>query len=331
MSKVKLIWAVDLYGEDASLQKKSAKMVNNLSATLNAEVVPTYVLSPIPFLFHPTMQVYDGRKYRAEKSNLKRKLEKWVKSFGVKSIDRCEILLSDEASVRSEAEKLIGFAEIENANLIIVSTHSRKGLDRFFLGSFAETLLLRSPIPLMLVQPKTDLVTPLKNIVFPTDFSDKSKSALIKVEAFAKASGACIQLFHHMEYLTPSFRDMAVPTTRIQKLIKEMSGEMTREKRALGKAWISEIKKNGVTAKFTLSEKPIYAVDAILAFSKKFKTGVVAIASQTKPGLAEMIGGIARRVVRQAPIPIWVVHPIEVVQTKFSPLIGQNKEKGARA
>ena len=316
-----LIWAVDLFGEDAKLQKKSAAFLNHLSRTLKTKVIPTYVLSPIPFLFRAIPEPTDGLKYRAETTDLRERLESWAKSFGVESIDKCEVLLSDDASVRSEVEVLIKFAEAENAQMIVLSTQARKGMGRFFLGSFAETLVLRSPVPLMLVQPTTKLAPQIKDILFPTDFSEKSKRSLVQVEVLALAMGARIQLFHHLEYMTPSFTDMSLPKSRVEKLLKEMWGGTKREKASAGKAWADELKQHGIACKFTLSDNPLFAVDDILAFSLKLKSGMIAISSQSNPGFAELIGGIARRVVRQAQIPVWVVHPAEMAKAQVTALI----------
>ena len=55
-----------------------------------------------------------------------------------------------------------GAAEID-ADCIVVGTHGRTGLDRYLLGSVAETLIRTSPIPVMVVPPvgRTDTEQPV--------------------------------------------------------------------------------------------------------------------------------------------------------------------------
>jgi nucleotide-binding universal stress UspA family protein len=36
-------------------------------------------------------------------------------------------------------------------NLTVLSTHGRRGLDQFFIGSVAERILRRTPIPVLVV------------------------------------------------------------------------------------------------------------------------------------------------------------------------------------
>ncbi|ERH07715.1 MAG: universal stress protein UspA related nucleotide-binding protein, partial [Halonotius sp. J07HN4] len=50
-----------------------------------------------------------------------------------------------------------------DADCIVVGTHGRTGLDRYLLGSVAETLIRTSPIPVMVVPPvdQTDTERPV--------------------------------------------------------------------------------------------------------------------------------------------------------------------------
>ncbi|UTH75519.1 universal stress protein [Chromobacterium sp. IIBBL 290-4] len=54
------------------------------------------------------------------------------------------------------ADLLIGYAQSQQADLIVLGTHGRKGLAHLFLGSFAEDILRRSPIPLLVVRSTED-------------------------------------------------------------------------------------------------------------------------------------------------------------------------------
>ncbi len=306
----KIIWAVDVFQEDVSLEKKSAEMVKRMREALDATVTPVFVLSPIPFVFHPSISTPSRRGYRAERQDLEKRLAYTMNALGVESVEPCEVILSRSPSVRSEAEALIKFAQKEKASLIVLSSHARKGVERFFMGSFAETLLLQSPVPVLLVNPQTKLSSKVTDIIFPTDFSDKSKQALREVVTLAKATSATVQLFHHLEFMTPAYRDIDLPSaSRMERLMHEREGEMKREKAKQGKEWVERLKTQKVKAKFTLDARPLYTVDAVLSFVAKFKGGLVALTSQSDAGIMEVLGGIARRVARKAEIPVWVVHP----------------------
>ncbi len=51
------------------------------------------------------------------------------------------------------AEEILGLAESVGADLIIMGTHGRKGIDRLLFGSVAEKVVKTSPVPVMTVRP----------------------------------------------------------------------------------------------------------------------------------------------------------------------------------
>ena len=51
------------------------------------------------------------------------------------------------------AEEVLSHAEETGADLIIMGTHGRKGIDRILFGSVAEKVVKSSPIPVMTIRP----------------------------------------------------------------------------------------------------------------------------------------------------------------------------------
>lgn len=54
------------------------------------------------------------------------------------------------------AEGIISCAHDFKADMIVIGTHSRTGLDRFFMGSIAENVVRHSPLPVLVVPMKND-------------------------------------------------------------------------------------------------------------------------------------------------------------------------------
>ncbi len=50
------------------------------------------------------------------------------------------------------SNEIIDFAENNNADLIVMGTHGKSGIDRFLLGSVAEKVVRNSKIPVMVVR-----------------------------------------------------------------------------------------------------------------------------------------------------------------------------------
>ncbi|MDR1489555.1 MAG: universal stress protein [Desulfovibrio sp.] len=51
------------------------------------------------------------------------------------------------------AEEILNAAEEYKADIIVMGTHGRKGIDRILFGSVAEKIVKSSPIPVMTVRP----------------------------------------------------------------------------------------------------------------------------------------------------------------------------------
>ena len=84
------------------------------------------------------------------------------------------------------------------ADLIVVGTHGRSGLDRLLCGSVAESVLQRSSRPVLVVR-QTDVSRtekPIRIILHPTDFSGRSRPALGVARALARSHRARLVLLH---------------------------------------------------------------------------------------------------------------------------------------
>lgn len=51
------------------------------------------------------------------------------------------------------AQEILKSIESEGVDLVIMGTHGSKGLDKVFFGSVAETVVKKSPVPVLTVNP----------------------------------------------------------------------------------------------------------------------------------------------------------------------------------
>lgn len=104
------------------------------------------------------------------------------------------------------ADSILQFAEDRNIDLIAMGTHGRRGLDRIVLGSVTERVLRKAPCPVLAVHnpalgsfPGGAERIQLHNVMFCTDFSDKSPRALEYAFLIACQYKAEISLLHVIE------------------------------------------------------------------------------------------------------------------------------------
>lgn len=77
-------------------------------------------------------------------------LEHWLKDVDIRLPDAVQL----EARLGDPAEELLDEASAGNYELVVVGTHGRKGMRRYWMGSVAETAIRRSPCPVLTVRAK---------------------------------------------------------------------------------------------------------------------------------------------------------------------------------
>ncbi|MHB1556869.1 MAG: universal stress protein [Isosphaeraceae bacterium] len=95
-------------------------------------------------------------------------------------------------------DEIMRAADEVDADLIVMGTQGRTGVDRLICGSVAETVMRRSNRPVLTVRearaPQPD--QPIKLILHPTDFSAHSWPALGVARTLARSTGARLVLLH---------------------------------------------------------------------------------------------------------------------------------------
>ena len=72
-------------------------------------------------------------------------------------LQKPRVLALDDMGSSHAASRLMDFARDSEAVAIFVNTHGRRGVSRLLLGSFAETLLRRSSVPVVVIGPRMEV------------------------------------------------------------------------------------------------------------------------------------------------------------------------------
>lgn len=73
---------------------------------------------------------------------------------GVKNVDTHLLLATHGA--KEMAQELVDFADKNGADLLVLGTHGRTGLLHLLMGSFAETVMRQSHLPLLIIRSKSE-------------------------------------------------------------------------------------------------------------------------------------------------------------------------------
>ena len=98
-----------------------------------------------------------------------------------------------------------------HADLLVLGTHGRSGLERLFLGSVTEKVIRKATCPTLVVPPRASDVPPdapvrFRRILCPIDFAESSLSALAYALNLAEEADAHLTLLHVIE-MPPELRE----------------------------------------------------------------------------------------------------------------------------
>ncbi len=296
-----ILWCVDVDTEDRDHIKAMATHLKAFTLGCEVDIEPVYVVDNSQWDSSP--QVY-GDHHEVSRKRFKRLL----KGLSLPGLRDTPTILETKPnvppSIRSVVEAVNDYVESRTPDVVALSTAARKGLSRFLLGSFTETLMLHSPAPLFITNPKTVAMKNFKRVLFSTDLSAESRYAFHLVISQLKVLKSKLFLFHH--FAPP------MPPLALSEGIS-MSPEFVEEGRkrelSLLNEWAQWAISQGVSTEVVGETKLGRTADLICNFIKKEKMNLVALASRSGASASVLLGSTTRHVIRSSEAPIWVLHP----------------------
>jgi nucleotide-binding universal stress UspA family protein len=131
--------------DGSGLAENALKHVDILTSTYKVkEVIFLQVIEPAAGLIY-NLEI--AMQERIEKE-IKDYLEGVADTFRKRGINARSVVAYGTA-----ADRILEYAEQNDVQIIIMSTHGRSGISRFFSGSVAEKVMRHSTIPLLILPP----------------------------------------------------------------------------------------------------------------------------------------------------------------------------------
>ncbi len=211
----------------------------------------------------------------------------------------------------SPPEAIQNHAAERGVDLVVMATHGRGPMSRFWLGSTADGLIRRSTIPILLLRPceegsKTKADFDPRRVLVPLDGSDESESILAHALALAADGETKFDILKVYPY-PKDFASSYLPHTA------QVNADVLEEGRA---ATIRYVEKHAAT----LIERGIPATGhvvtdrepaaGILHFAKQSGADLIAMCTHGRSGVSRFVlGSVTDKVIRGAQIPTLVCHP----------------------
>jgi nucleotide-binding universal stress UspA family protein len=113
------------------------------------------------------------------------------------SIDQSGVKMSSIARYGDVVDVIVSQAQSEEAALIVMATHGRRGMDRVLHGSLTEAVLARAKQPVVVYGPAATAGTRFERMLVPLDGGPFSAAMLPEAARFAKSFG-----IQHIDLIT---------------------------------------------------------------------------------------------------------------------------------
>jgi nucleotide-binding universal stress UspA family protein len=276
------VWAVEPgQPADRALHHRARKLVHRLLRPSQASIAePVYVFRLSTLAAADTGPMWRHDLLAAAEDSL----QNFIHHLRIPGIGASRVILSDSSSYRKAANALVEHAGKSGADAIVAHTHGRTGIGRFFLGSFAETLLAAAKMPLLLVNPKTKVPARIERILHPTDFSVYAPAEYRDVLRLAERFHSGITLLH----------------------ITGTKGAIPRARKHADR-WAAIALGRGIAFDSVIRERTRDASEEIISAARDTGAGLIAMESNTGALTALVMGSTTRQVIRKAPCPVWVL------------------------
>jgi len=194
------------------------------------------------------------------------------------------------------------------ADLVILTTHARGPVARFWLGSVADRLVRTVDVPLLLVPPQPEGAGPreIRRILVPLDRSPLAESVLEVARGFGRPFSASYLLYHAIEPPLPIVDPMGVMAQMPDPAVVE--GMRAVAMRYL-EGVATRLRDQGEEIATLVTEEPV-AARGILDQAAAEHADVIAIATHGAGGVSRMLlGSVADKVIRGSSVPVLVYRP----------------------
>ncbi len=212
------------------------------------------------------------------------------------------------------ADKILDFTVQKEINLIIMATHGRSGVTRWWIGSVAEKVISEAPALVLLVRSRRRKKTEtagklhfLNRILAPLDGSDIGQAALPYIETVATEAGASVSL---LQVISPpgTVEASLLGGPDWRKFVEAMHDAGENYLRGIA----GRLNEKGIKSTYeVVTGDP---GDKIVEYAEDNKISLIAMSTHGRTGLARwVLGSVADKVLHGATMPTLLVRSPKMI------------------
>lgn len=290
----KILFPTDFSEVSLSALKRAAWIAARFKAELH--IISVVDSSVYVYANYPYTDIGPALLESAEQQIEKLKLPPKARGLTVK---RC-VLEGDPAA------ELVSYCSDQSVDLIVMASHARSKVARFFLGSVADKLMHAAPCPMMLIRaPEGTVKHPVrrdkgyKKLLVPVDFSDHSQRGLSRAASLATEFKAELHLLHVIDSSSMLLLDKALRKRTEAELNERAKVELAR--------FADGVSFSGKKVLEVSAGEP---AEVIGMYAMKNMMDMVVVGSHGRSEFGRLfLGSVVDSVVRIVECPVFVEHP----------------------
>ncbi|ELZ42418.1 UspA domain protein [Halorubrum saccharovorum DSM 1137] len=194
------------------------------------------------------------------------------------------------------AETIGTYAGEYGMDLVAMPTRGRTGFDRLLLGSTTERVVRESTVPVLSIRPDGETVRyPYRNVLVPTDGSERAGDALDRALTFADRAGATVHVLSVVDVGVIGHEGYAGVDTLVEGA-EETVAEAAATAEEAGVDTVETVEVGSSAAR------------GIQAYVDGNAIDLVVMGTQGRTGIERyLLGSVAERIVRTSPVPVLTV------------------------
>jgi nucleotide-binding universal stress UspA family protein len=290
--------------------RRALQLATWIAGSVGAEVHVLHVLQ-IPEMFGVETSHAIGFERRALTTLMVHSAKSQLDAFVADAKRDGALVTRSFTALGRPSRAIVETARLEGYELIVMGTHGRTGFSHLMLGSVAERVVRAASCPTLTVRDVPSWARKFGRILVPVDYSDTSMSVLVWADAFAREFGAYLDVVHIWD--RPLFvpgrvmvREQGGGTRSLSELIREGAEREMRE-------FLVRFRERTTGADRDLPRYRLLSGEpaaTLLADLAKGSHDLVVLGTRGHSGLEHLLlGSVAEKLVRLAPVPVLVVPP----------------------
>lgn len=214
------------------------------------------------------------------------------------------------------AEEILNAATTTRATSIVMSSHARGAVGRAAFGSVADRVTRTAAIPVVISRPDEgsddEGIPSIRRLIVPLDGSERSRGALGVARSLAQQLGATLYLIHVIDTFSSYMAVSGMPVS--QAVVDEWHSEARKELDDAVKA---------VATQGLAVTSDIFQGNTVQNLCDIAQPGdLIVMTSHGRGGVKRwLLGSVAEKLVRTAPVPVCLVPARGAVQRETAPVV----------